>query len=46
MSAMADNAALIRPGAAGLGGADNLIIHIPSGDAFFNGEYIGDLKDE
>jgi RHS repeat-associated protein len=32
--------------AAGLGGADNIIIHIPSGDAFFNGEYIGNLKDE
>ena len=32
--------------AIGLGGADNVEIHIPSGDVFFNGENIGNLRDE
>jgi hypothetical protein len=32
--------------AAGLGGADNVVIHIPSGEVFFNGGSIGSLNDE
>jgi hypothetical protein len=32
--------------AAGLGGADNVLIHLPSGDVFYNGENIGNLHDE
>ncbi len=31
---------------AGLGGSDNVLIHIPSGDVFFNGENIGNVFDE
>lgn len=30
----------------GLGGGDDVLFHIPSGDVFFNGEYIGNLHDE
>lgn len=32
--------------AAGLGGADNVRIHVPSGDVYFNDERIGNLRDE
>ncbi len=32
--------------AIGLGGADNVQIHVPSGEVFFNGESIGNLNDE
>jgi hypothetical protein len=32
--------------AAGSGGADNVHKHIPSGDAYFNDENIGNLRDE
>ena len=30
----------------GLGGADNVIIHIPSGDVYFGPDFIGNLNDE
>ncbi len=29
-----------------LGGADDVLIHIPTGEVFFNGESIGNLHDE
>ena len=32
-------------GAAGLSGSDNVIIHVPSGNVFFNGECIGNVRD-
>jgi hypothetical protein len=32
--------------AANLGPSDNVLIHIPTGDAYFNGEWIGNLHDE
>jgi len=33
-------------GANGLGGADNVQIHVATGNVFFNGEYIGNVFDE
>ncbi|MGH7155566.1 MAG: hypothetical protein ACREF3_16685 [Acetobacteraceae bacterium] len=32
--------------AAGLGGADDILIHIPTGNVFFGGEWIGNVNDE
>ncbi|MGH9352156.1 MAG: RHS repeat-associated core domain-containing protein, partial [Terriglobia bacterium] len=33
-------------GALGLGGADNVLLHVPSGDVYYNDEVIGNVRDE